>query len=233
VKLGLATIGQTPRSDLVPTIREHVGEAVDIVERGFLDDKSAGQIAALGPGSGETHLVTRLRDGSEVPLSRDGIVEEMQKVVESLDEEGADVIVVLCGHDWSKVKTRALIINPGMVFPSVVSALAKGRRLGIIKPSPSQIKKAEGQMNDWGVEDCIATSASPYIGEARLDAVKTAARKLREAEVDLVWMSCVGMDEEMRAVVLEEVGRPALLARSVISKIIAEAVSPLSVSAGA
>lgn len=233
MKLGLATIGQTPRSDLVPTIREHVGDGVELLERGFLDGKSAEEIAALGPQPGESHLVTRLRDGSEAPLSRDGIVEEMQKVVEGLDDEGVNVIVVLCGHDWSKVKTRALIINPGVVFPSVVSALAKGRKLGIIKPSPSQVKKAEEQMNEWGVEDCIATSASPYIGEARLPAVEKAAQVLRSEKVDLVWMSCVGMDEEMRAIVLDIVDRPVLLARSVISKIIAETVSPLSVSAGA
>ena len=231
MKLGLATIGQTPRSDLVPTIRDHVGDSVEIDERGFLDGKTDMEISALGPKRNGPHLVTRLRDGSEVSLAREGIVEEMQKVANVLDEEGADVIVVLCGHDWSKVKTRALIVNPGVVFPSIVSSLAKGRKLGIIKPSPSQEAHAVKQMNDYGVENCAATSASPYTGESRLEAVRQAARKLRGENVDLVWMSCVGMDEEMRTIVLEEIGRPVLLARSVISKIIAETVAPLSVAA--
>lgn len=230
--LGLATIGQTPRADLVPTIQEHVGDAVDIIQRGLLDEHTPEQIAAMAPTPGETHLVTRLRDGSEVPLKRQGIVEAMQDMVTTLDEHGADVIVVLCGHDWSKVKTRALLVNPGVVFPSVVSSLARGRRLGIIKPSSSQERDAEHQMHDWGVQDCMATSASPYSGEERLAETYAAAEKLHRANVDLVWMSCVGMDETMRSVVLEVVQRPVLLARSLLAKIIGEAVAPLAVCTG-
>lgn len=232
MKLGLATIGQTPRSDLVPTIQEHVGETVEIVQRGLLDACTPEQIATMLPEPGENHLVTRLRDGQEVPLKRQGIIEAMQDLVNAIDDDGADVIVVLCGHDWSKVNTRALLVNPGVVFPSIVSALARGRKLGVIKPSFGQEKDAERQMQDWGVQNCIATSASPYSGDARLAAVRTAAETLHRAQVDLVWMSCVGMDEEMRRVVLDVVQRPVLLARTVIAKIISETVVPLAACVG-
>jgi protein AroM len=169
-----------------------------------------------------------MRDGSEVFLNRHGIVEAMQELVASIDADGADAIVVLCGHDWSKVRTRALLVNPGVVFPSIVSALARGRKLGIIKPSASQEREAEAQMCDWGVEACVATSASPYLGEACLEAAAAAAEQLRREQVELVWMSCVGMDEAMRHAVLEVVQRPVLLACSLLARVIAETVAPLA-----
>ena len=62
--------------------------------------------------------------------------------------------------------------------------------------------------------EAIVTSASPYTGEQRLDDVRRAAERLASARVDLVWMTCVGMDEAMREVVCEVTGRPVVLARS-------------------
>jgi protein AroM len=45
---------------------------------------------------------------------------------------------------------------------------------------------------------------------------------LRRAGVGLVWMTCVGMDETMREVVAEVTGRPVVLARSILARIVDE-----------
>ena len=69
--LGTLTIGQAPRPDVVPIIDRHVPAAVRRIHRGVLDGLSHSEIAArYGAETGEPALVTRLRDGSVVELSR-------------------------------------------------------------------------------------------------------------------------------------------------------------------
>ncbi|WP_030105419.1 AroM family protein, partial [Actinoalloteichus caeruleus] len=48
-RLGVVTIGQSPRVDLVPELLPRLGR-VEVVERGALDDLGRAEIAALAPG---------------------------------------------------------------------------------------------------------------------------------------------------------------------------------------
>lgn len=219
--IGMTTIGQSPRDDLVPYMEETFSRRVTVLQRGALDGLTGAEIAGLAPRAGQGTLVTRLRDGSEVPLSYEAVLPRMQAAVDELAARGAELLVVLCGADWSALRSDLLIVNPGQVFPAIVTALAKGRRLGVIKPSPAQVAGAERQFRERGIE-AVATSASPYIGEARLEAARAAAEALRAARVDLVWMTCVGMDEPMRGVVREVTGKPVVLARSILSRVVDE-----------
>ena len=42
------------------------------------------------------------------------------------------------------------------------------------------------------------------------------------AECDLIWMTCIGMDEPMREIVAGITGKPVVLARSILGRVIAE-----------
>ena len=48
-KVGLITVGQAPRSDVVPDMAAILGGDVEIVEAGALDGLSREQIAPLAP----------------------------------------------------------------------------------------------------------------------------------------------------------------------------------------
>jgi hypothetical protein len=48
---------------------------------------------------------------------------------------------------------------------------------------------------------------------------------LRDAQCDLVWMTCIGMDVAMRDVVAEVTGTPIILARSILGRVIGELVT--------
>ena len=63
-KVGLITVGQAPRSDVVPDMAAILGGDVEIVEAGALDGLSREQIAPLAPEGDDEILVTRLADGS-------------------------------------------------------------------------------------------------------------------------------------------------------------------------
>jgi len=217
----MITVGQAPRDDLVPHMEQVFSRKVAIWQAGVLDGLSREAMADLAPDPGEVGIVARLLDGSHVLLSHKKILPRVQTLVDRAVARGAGLIVILCGADWSALRSPTLIVNPGQVFPAVVSALASGWRLGVIKPSPGQIEQARRQFADRGIE-AVVTAASPYAGEERLRQVRAAAEQLKAAGVDLVWMTCVGMDEAMRAIVREVTGKPVILARTILARIIDE-----------
>ena len=223
--IGFATIAEAPRDDVVPAIREMLPSDIRVVERGNLNGLSAGEIAALAPEAGEVGIVARLRSGGETLLSQRKILPRMQRLVDELvQDEGAELVVILCGADWSAIQSPELVVNPGKLFPGVVAALAQGRKLGVIKPSAGQVATERARYARLGIE-AVVTSASPYQGEERLALARAAAEELCEAGCELVWMTCIGMDEPMREVVARITGKPVLLARSVLGRVIGELVA--------
>jgi len=222
-RIGMATIGQSPRDDLVPYMQQVFTKPVEILQKGCLDNLGPQEIASFGPDPGEVGIVARLRDGTSTLLSHAKVLPRMQTVVDELMEQGAEFVVVLCGADWTGIKSSRLVVNPGRVFPAVVSSLAIGRRLGIIKPSAGQVDKERERYAQMGIE-AVVTSANPYGGAARLESAREAANYLKSHDVDLVWMTCVGMDTPMRAVVEEVVGKPIILARTILSRIVDELI---------
>lgn len=221
--IGFATIGQTPRSDLVPYLVERLGVPVRVEERGVLDGLSADEIASLDRGDDGLHMVTRLRDGGSARLQYEVTVPRMQAVVDSLVAAGADLVVILCGADWSRVTAKVPVVNPGKLFPNVIQALGAGSRVGVMKPSAGQVAHTVQQYRALGL-DVAVTSAFPYDSNAA-NAARAAARELRSEGVELIWMTCVGMDESMRAAVREEYDVPIVLARSLLARIISELVA--------
>lgn len=219
--IAMVTVGQAPRDDLVPHMEAVFSRKVSIWQAGVLDGLSPEEMAGLAPDPGEVGIVARLLDGSNALLSHKKILPRVQVLVDQAVTREAGLIVILCGADWSALRSPTLIVNPGKVFPAIVSALASGWKLGVIKPSPGQIEQAGRQFAERGI-DAVVTAASPYTGEQRLADVRAAAGQLRDAGVDLVWMTCVGMDEAMRAVVKEVTGKPTILARTILARVVDE-----------
>lgn len=223
--VGMLTIGQAPRDDVVPAMREFLLPGVRIVEHGALDGLSTAEIERFAARQGEVGIVTRLLDGSSVLLSHDLILPQMQAKADlAVQQDGAELLVILCGADWSALRSDRLIVNPGTLFPAIVGALAAGKRLGIIKPSAGQIEKERARYAAAGI-DATVTAASPYAGAERLDLARAAAEEIREADCELVWMTCVGMDREMRDVVASVTGAPVILAQALLARVVNELIS--------
>ncbi len=221
-RVGMATIGQSPRDDVVPAMRAYLPAGLEIVERGALDGLSYEATRPYWAEPGEVGIVTKLRDGSSVLLSHAKILPAMQAAVDGLvSEDGASLVVILCGANWSDLRSERLIVNPGTLFPAVIGSLAAGRRLGIIKPDAGQVEKERARYAALGI-DATVTAASPYVGPDRLDLAREAAEQIRSANCDLVWMTCVGMDAPMRDVVAEVTGVPVVLAHALLAGIVTE-----------
>lgn len=140
--IGFATIAESPRDDVIPGMRPFLPGDVRIAERGCLDGLTWDDIDALAPDADEVGIVARLKSGGSTLLSHRKILPRMQCCVDELIvQEGAELIVILCGADWSAIRADRLVINPGKLFPGIIGGLAYGRRLGIIKPSGGQIEQ--------------------------------------------------------------------------------------------
>jgi protein AroM len=222
MKLAFATIGESPRDDVVPYLLNLIDQSVDVIEAGILDNLSDDAVAALYDPADEVHMVTRRRNKPPVKLSHQLVLPRMQQLVDNLNEAGADLIVILCGASWASIRSRAPLINLGSLFPHFLMGVAENQRLGVIKPSDGQVERTIDQFKEMGLEVTV-TSAFPY-DEARLERAERAGLWLAEQNVDMIWMSCVGMNEDMREVVRTKTGKPVILARSILGRVIAELV---------
>src|SRR5687767_4748528 len=96
--IGFATIAEAPRDDVIPAMRPYLPADARIAERGCLDGLSRTEIEALGPEAGEVGIVARLKAGGSTLLSHGKILPRMQRCVDELiRDEGADLVVILCG----------------------------------------------------------------------------------------------------------------------------------------
>src|SRR5437773_11372912 len=94
--VGLITIGQSPRVDVVPDMAEVIGLGVEIREAGALDGLDRARIDALAPGPGDEILVTRLRDGSPVFVAKRHVAARVQATIAELERGGTTLTALLC-----------------------------------------------------------------------------------------------------------------------------------------
>ncbi|HKV43471.1 MAG TPA: AroM family protein, partial [bacterium] len=84
--VGLVTIGQAPRPDLIEEY-ERALPTTRLVQRGALDDLGDSEILDLAPAPGDEVLVSRLRSGREVRLARHHLEPRLQRCLDGLAKE--------------------------------------------------------------------------------------------------------------------------------------------------
>jgi protein AroM len=215
--LGLVTIGQSPRDDILPQIRPHLPADVSIRQVGALDGLTRSEIDALAPGPGDYVLHTRLRDGSAVSVNRSAIMLLLRGCLERLEDEGANPIVLLCTGEFPELRSKALLIEPERLLVNVVRGL-RPRRLGVLVPLRAQIEGAAEKWRYVGAE-LVFEAASPYGDEAEIG---RAAEALRGRSPDLVVMDCMGYTRAHKQAMWEATGKPVILAAGVVGRIVGE-----------
>jgi hypothetical protein len=88
-RVAFVTIGQSPRSDVLPDIIKETQTQFEVTERGALDGLTDEAIVNLAPQPGEERLVTRLRDGREVLLGKPAIDRRLHTILAELDQGGS------------------------------------------------------------------------------------------------------------------------------------------------
>ena len=215
MRAAFLTIGQSPRTDLVPEMRGWIWPGLDIVEWGALDGLDKKAIAALAPRGDEHRFVTRLADGSEVVVSKRRIRNRLQRVLDGLPWNSLDFAVVLCTGHLPGLHARGLLLESQTIVDHGVAALAMGAAsVGVMVPLVEQVR--EFRFRGPKRLPVSLSHANPY-APGRLE---EAAREL--AGADLIVMHCIGYTEAMRATVTESSKRPVLLARRLVAASISQ-----------
>ncbi|MEM3442954.1 MAG: AroM family protein [Candidatus Bathyarchaeia archaeon] len=220
MKIGLITIGQSPRTDVTPILKNMLGLQVELIEKGALDDLENKEIEKLAPKARDYMLVTRLRNGTLVKVARRRITSKIQKCIEELEELGVDVNLLLCTGEFPRLKTKKPLIMPDKLLSNIIRCV-KGGKIGIVIPEKEQIPHMERKWRSRGVS-VVITSANPY-GESK--ALEEAAKFLAKKDIDLIFLDCIGFTPKAKGLFSHLTGKPVLLPQTILGSILKDLVS--------
>jgi protein AroM len=196
-RLGLVTIGQAPRTDLIPDV-EATLNGVDWVEHGALDLLDADGIARLEPRAGERTLVSRLRDGSRVRLGATSIAPALDDAIRRCVADRCGAVLVLCTGRVEHGPASVPVLHAEDLAHDLMARLVGAGRLGVLCPVPEQLTDIRQRWEARLGRPVTATAVDPYT--AGPDEVAAAGRRVTAGGADVVFLDCIGYTGEHREV---------------------------------
>ena len=221
-KIGMITIGQSPRVDIVPEMKEILGPEVEIMEAGALDGLTLEEVKTFFPKKGDYILCTRMSNGREVVVAKRFVLPRIQQCINHLTAKGAEILLFLCTGNFPQFSSKRLFIESQKILDHFILALhQENHRMGLLIPLTDQIVQA-GKKYHRLKGKMIIKAASPY---ALKDEVSLAAKEFKKADPHVVVMHCMGYTQAMKRKVMEITGRPTVLARSLVARTLKELLS--------
>jgi len=219
-KIGMLTIGQSPRNDIIPGLMEILGEGIEIVEAGALDDHTLEDVKKIELNPEDYILVSRMRDGTEIKITKKYVVPLMQRQLDRIESQGVRLTVVMCTGKFPQFKSRGLVVTPSEILRGVVEGALKAGRLGVVFPAAEQKGYAEKEFGRPGVE-VYPDSVSPYeVGD-----VEGLLNRLKEQDLDLIFLNCFGFPGWLKEKVVDATGKPVIQSNALIARVLKELVS--------
>jgi len=218
--LGTLTIGQAPRADITPILLEHLPAATTCIHAGVLDGLDRQTIARRFPVQpGEAVLTTRLLDGGAVILGKGAVREAVQHKINELELQGCRLIALLCTGEFHGLScAKAWLLEPDLLVPPVVAALAGARQTGILVPLAEQMTSEGAKWRGLRRPPRYAAT-SPYASSP--EQLVAAAQALQAQDVEIIVMDCMGYTEQHRRLVREATGLPVLLSNALLARVLA------------
>lgn len=216
--IGFVTIGQSPRQDIISEISGILGPGIAILERGALDGLREKEIGKLKPEPGDFSLITRLRDGSSVVVGKKKILPLLKRQIKSLEEESVRLIALLCTDEFPMLESHRILLQPSrLLFSSVVSIIKKGK-VGIFVPLEEQKSETIKKWKKTGLS-VVVEALNPYQESPE---GRRGIERMRGESVDLIVLDCIGYSMRTKSALRKEIGKPILLARTVMARTIRE-----------
>ena len=221
MKVGTLTIGQSPRIDVIPGIRDVLGPNMEIVEKGALDGLDLEEVKRFYPRPNDYILITRMRDGTEVKIAEKHIIERMKRCISNFQAEPVEIIILLCTGEFPQIESKKILLRPDRIMLHMVQSVLDTGRLGVVVPSPDQIPALKRRWEKTHLE-VVAEAISPYTGT--YEELKEKAHRIKTSDVDLVILDCIGFGQDTRALFREITKKPVLLPVTLIGRIAREMV---------
>ncbi len=214
------TIGQAPRTDIMPLLDEYLPRE-QVSHTGLLDGLTREQIELrFAPEPGEDVLVSRLLDGTQVRLASSRVEPALQEKIDWLESEGCETILLLCTGEFHHLKAKnALLLEPDRIIPPLINGIVGSHQVGIVVPVTEQIEHQAGKWLKLAKKPCYAT-ASPYL--ANEQTLIKAALSLKEQGAQVVLLDCIGYQRRHADIIQQHIDVPVLLSNSLVVKLAAE-----------
>jgi protein AroM len=217
-RIGMVTVGQAPRADVVPDMAALLPD-VEILE-GALDGLDRAGIARLAPEGDDEILVTRLADASSVFVGKTHVLPRVTARIAALEAQGVALTVLLCTGAFPRLTTRRPLLEPQQVLLGVLRGLSHPGRLGVLTPSERHVPQTTARWRADGF-DAAVVPLSPY-DEHDPAALARATAALRDAGAGLVVMDCIGFRDVTRRDLAARLGVPVLVANLLVARLAAE-----------
>jgi protein AroM len=196
-----------------------IGESVELLEAGALDNMTSAELAAMAPVGDEVRLATRLADGSQIVISHEKTVPLVQERITELNQDGVDLILIMCTGHFPVFESRVLVLEAQKIVDHALEAvMGPERTLGVFVPLAEQAAGIADNLRHI-TPKVVAVSASPYQGAAGLE---RAAVKMAGLDPDLVVLHCMGYREEHRRIMSRTLSSPTMVANSMVARTIRE-----------
>lgn len=219
-KIGVVTIGQLPRPDIISLINEVLGEDYEALLVGALDDLTIEEIPDFKPE--EYLLMTSIRDkgGRKVSIrvTEEFLLPLIKRRICELEQE-VDIIIVWCAGRFPEVKSKAIIIRPSEILKGVVNAVLKKGKLGVIYPLKEQLIWAKPEWSRKGIDVYADTLGKTLPREEETEIL---AERLAERNLDLILLNCTGFGYKMKQLIKDKTSKPVIQANALTLRIIKE-----------
>lgn len=213
-KIGLITIGQSPRSDMTPEMQSILGPSAVFVEAGALDDLSREEIEKLAPAKDEATYISRLRNGESVKLSKEKLLPHLQQKIHEIEQKVSSSIVV-CTGSFPTITHAKPLLFPDQILKGVVEAVIGKGTMGLIVPLEEQKTQL---LEKWGDTRVVVAASTPY-EEVNIE---DTAKELKAKGADFLVLDCMGYTEEHKRRVKAVTNFPVILSRSIVARVAAE-----------
>ncbi len=219
-KIGVITIGQSPRLDITSDIRQHLPKKVALIEAGVLDGLSREYVKEkMRPSEGDVVYVSKMADGSQVKLAKSKIIPIMQKRINQLEKKGVNLIVILCTGEFPNFKAKVPVIYASEVLKGLFSGFKYEGNVGILVPLAEQISYTQEKWKGY-FENPTIFHASPYTSTKNDFCM--VAKKFKESGARLIIMDCMGYSFDQKSTLKESANLPVVSSRSALIRFLNE-----------
>lgn len=219
-KIGVITIGQSPRTDLIPEIENFFPPNIKFVQRGVLDKMDEHMIQQLMPEAGQTTLVSRLNNGTSATMGKEKVLPLIQEIIDSFNKENLSLIIIACTGEFELFRSRLPIVYPDFLLNHIAQGVFRDKgSIGVIVPLVEQFNSIQKKWDLAGFQ-AVTVASSPYKFDEHT--LIKATKELNKSDIQAIVLDCIGYTDQMKQIVLSHTDKNVILSRNIVFRNVAE-----------
>lgn len=205
-RIGTLTIGQTPRPDLIASLKQRFPDS-EIIEVGALDPLDISDLPITTKGGDGTYLLTtRMRDGSLVHVPESFLIPFMANGLKRLETKCVQAIFLLCAGTFAELSSPVPLIKPFVLAHEMLANIGICN-IGIIAPIPEQVRPIRKRWEAEGFNVTVWAADATNPDEAFISEVQS---HQKETQFKALVLDYVGHPAEVSQTLQKKLGMPVI-----------------------